>query len=76
MAKVTIITTARRKRYTDLQRYLSELETSPLGRSLAVRRRTLCQTLAGNDCDMLTITSPQGDQANKKGIVISARYEG
>ncbi|CAM9264204.1 unnamed protein product, partial [Ascophyllum nodosum] len=60
-------------RYTDLQRYLRGLEVSSLGRSSAVRRRTLCQTLAGNDCDMLVITSPTADHEAKRGIVISAR---
>ncbi|CAM9733939.1 unnamed protein product, partial [Sphacelaria rigidula] len=67
-------------RYTDLEQYLSEMENSALGKANAIRRRTLCQTLAGNDCDMLTITSPSGpadhgatDQGSKKGIVISAR---
>lgn len=62
-----------RSRYTDLQRYLRELESSPLGVSCAIRRRTLCETLAGNVCDLLTITSPGGCHAEKKGIVISAR---
>ncbi|CAM9675104.1 unnamed protein product, partial [Laminaria digitata] len=60
-------------RYTDLQRYLREKEALPLPPSVALRRRTLCKTLAGNDCDMLTITSPSGDHAKKKGVVISAR---
>ncbi|CAN0227561.1 unnamed protein product [Pylaiella littoralis] len=60
-------------RYTDLQRYLNDLEVSPLGLSGAIRRRRLCETLAGNACDLLTITSPGGDHASKKGIVISAR---
>ncbi|CAM9146216.1 unnamed protein product, partial [Ectocarpus sp. 12 AP-2014] len=60
-------------RYSDLQQYLSKIEASPLGVCSAIRRRRLCETLAGNECDLLTISSPGGDHANKKGIVISAR---
>ncbi len=41
-----------------------------------IRRRVLCQTIAGNNCDLLTITSflcdPQALK-NRKGIVISSR---
>ena len=42
--------------FTDLQRYLRALENDPkrLGR---FRRRPLCRTLAGNFCDVITITS-------------------
>lgn len=61
------------ERYTDLQRYLREKVAVRLPLSVAIRRRTLCKTLAGNDCDMLTITSPSGDHTMKKGVVISAR---
>ncbi|CAM9652798.1 unnamed protein product, partial [Discosporangium mesarthrocarpum] len=57
--------------YTDLQRYLHALDTSP-ARSF-VRQRTLCQTLAGNECNLLTITSPEGSNTSKRGIVVSAR---
>ncbi|CAB1120211.1 unnamed protein product [Ectocarpus sp. CCAP 1310/34] len=60
-------------RYSDLQQYLSKIQASPLGACSAIRRRRLCETLAGNECDLLTISTPGGDHANKKGIVISAR---
>lgn len=42
--------------YTDLQRYLEKLELDPK-RKLRFRRRPLCQTIAGNVCDMLIITT-------------------
>ena len=42
--------------YSDLQRYLDDLEKDPQARN-RFRRKTLCQTNAGNPCDMLTITT-------------------
>jgi|EP01047_Picozoa_sp_COSAG01_P020674 hypothetical protein len=61
--------------FTDLQVYLHELESDPKRRN-RFRRRTLCQTLAGNNCDLLTITSfacdPEALKA-RKGVVISGR---
>mmetsp|Transcript_13587 Transcript_13587/g.20576 ORF Transcript_13587/g.20576 Transcript_13587/m.20576 type:complete len:732 (-) Transcript_13587:52-2247(-) len=61
--------------YTQLQHYLATLEHDPVRRKL-FRRRTLCQTLAGNNVDLLTITSfscdPQALQ-NRKGVVVSSR---
>ena len=42
--------------YTDMQRYLNALEADPK-RKNRMRRRTLCQTIAGNNCDMLVITT-------------------
>ena len=38
-------------------------------------RKTLCESLAGNKCEMLTITSKQNleNMAKRKGVVISAR---
>jgi hypothetical protein len=59
----------------DLQRYLRALSEDPR-RAANFRRRTLCQTLAGNDCDLLTITSFASDPASlrlRKGVVITAR---
>ncbi|RHY83675.1 hypothetical protein DYB35_001431 [Aphanomyces astaci] len=41
--------------YTNLQSYLKSLLACPL-RSPNVRRRTLCPTVCGNACDVLTIT--------------------
>ena len=61
--------------YSDLQRYLCALEKDPK-RSNRFRRRPLCQTLAGNNCDLLTITSFACDAASlkaRKGVVITAR---
>ena len=61
--------------YSDLQRYLYALEKDPKRRN-RFRRRPLCQTLAGNNCDLLTITSFACDsQALKarKGVVVTAR---
>mgnify|MGYP001982860375 CR=1 FL=1 len=58
-----------------LQRYLCALEKDPK-RSNRFRRRPLCQTLAGNNCDLLTITSFACDAASlkaRKGVVITAR---
>jgi len=43
--------------YSQLQRYLSEIEADPL-RTLFMRRRLLCKTIGGNRCDVLTITAP------------------
>lgn len=61
--------------YTDLQLYLRKLEADPVRRN-RFRRRVLCTTLAGNDCDLITITSFAADaaaMAARKGVVISAR---
>ncbi|OQR99295.1 metalloprotease family M14B [Achlya hypogyna] len=62
--------------YTDLQEYLDRLEADP-ERSLVCRRTDLCQTLAGNSCDLLTITSPTKEGGlpldARRVIVISAR---
>jgi len=43
--------------YTDLQRHLRILQSSPSVRPL-FRRAPLCKTIAGNVCDVLTITAP------------------
>ena len=42
--------------YTRLNGFLKELQSDPL-RSKTFRRRTLCHSLAGNPCDLLTVTS-------------------
>ncbi len=39
-----------------VRRFLATLEADPL-RAGRFKRRALCQTLAGNNCDVLTITS-------------------
>ena len=61
--------------YTDMQRYLDKLEADPKRRN-RMRRKTLCQTIAGNNCDMLIITTFQSDPEAikaRKGVVISSR---
>ena len=40
------------------------------------RRRVLCETLAGNPCDLITVTQPTDDPAElaaRPGVVVSAR---
>jgi murein tripeptide amidase MpaA len=57
--------------YSQLQRYLGTLEADPTLRN-RVQRKTLCQTIAGNNCDYVII----GDFTNgkeKKGIFLTSR---
>ncbi|KDO27321.1 hypothetical protein SPRG_07569 [Saprolegnia parasitica CBS 223.65] len=61
--------------YTYLQTYLTSLEKCPL-RSRNLRRRTLCSTLCGNPCDMLTITEFTSEPQvlrQRTGVVLTAR---
>jgi cytosolic carboxypeptidase protein 2/3 len=62
--------------YTDLVEYLDVLERDPV-RSAFVRRTELCQTIAQNACDLLSITSASSSDSlpldDKKLIVLSAR---
>ncbi|KAG2381432.1 hypothetical protein C9374_006421 [Naegleria lovaniensis] len=61
--------------YTNLQNYLNNLEKDKI-RSQFVRRRILCQDVAGNACDLLTITSFACDPTalkRRKGVVLTAR---
>ena len=61
--------------YTDLRSYLKELELSKKHLKV-LRRDTLCKTLAGNRCEVLTITDPSPspeDITNKVAVVITAR---
>eukprot|EP00054_Salpingoeca_dolichothecata_P030847 m.254508 g.254508 ORF g.254508 m.254508 type:complete len:1047 (+) comp26731_c1_seq3:106-3246(+) len=61
--------------YSDLQDYL-RAKCTDLRLTNRLRRRTLCKTLAGNVCDLLTITS-FGDSplqmASRKGVFVTAR---
>ena len=60
---------------TDLNRYLRKLEDDP-STAKRFRRRPLCETLAGNTIEMLTITSFSSDGEairKRKGVVISSR---
>ncbi|DAZ92918.1 TPA: hypothetical protein N0F65_011323 [Lagenidium giganteum] len=61
--------------YTDLMEYLDALERDP-DRSVTFRRTELCQTIAQNSCDILSITSPGKNgipHEERRVIVISAR---
>jgi len=60
--------------YTDLNRYLSRLERDP-AKSKLLRRRALCDTIAGNPCEVLTITNADHPHvlASRRVVVISAR---
>ncbi|XP_037870715.1 cytosolic carboxypeptidase 2 isoform X2 [Bombyx mori] len=62
--------------YSDLQEYLSRLQSHPV-KSTFTKLRLLCRTLAGNNVYYLTITSPPNsneiEQKKKKAVVITAR---
>lgn len=61
--------------YTMLQNYLTSLSQDE-SRSQYVRQRVLCRTLAGNVCDLLTVTKfgvSQDEMAARKGVVITGR---
>jgi len=61
--------------YSELNSYLKRVCGQPSSKN-KIRRRVLCQTLAGNSCEMLTITSFCGNSEllkKRKGVVISAR---
>lgn len=62
--------------YSRLQRYLLSLQKDPT-RSRHLKMRTLCKTIAGNNCDMLTITDfAQDDEStdsSRTGIVLTVR---
>ena len=58
--------------YTDLQTFLHKIETDPIKRKF-VQRTRLCSTIAGNRCDLLTITSNSSsptELAGRSAIVI------
>jgi len=61
--------------YSDLIRYLAKIEADPRTRD-KFQRKMLTQDLAGNACDLLTVTtfsdSPE-KMKQKKGIIISSR---
>jgi hypothetical protein len=61
--------------YTDLRRYLDSLTNDPNKRT-RIRRKSLCQTMAGNDCELITITSFKSEPdaiKNRKGVVLMSR---
>jgi len=60
--------------YTDMQQDIFDLEQDPKVRDI-MTRKTLCKTLSGVDCEILTITA-KGDfetMQAKKAVVVSAR---
>jgi len=61
--------------YTEMQQFLNSCEANP-EKSAYFTRELLCKTLAGNNCDLLTITEPAEDEdelKKREGVVISAR---
>jgi murein tripeptide amidase MpaA len=61
--------------FTDMSRYLNSLDADPK-RKNRLRRRVLTPTIAGNNCEMIIITTFQSDPEaikNRKGIVLSSR---
>lgn len=61
--------------YTDLCKYLDTIVLNPK-KHHRIRRKALCQTISGNTCDLLTITTFNGRVENlkhRKGIVLFAR---
>lgn len=60
--------------YTDLCKYLNRLMSDTKKRN-KIRRKTLCQTIAGNSCDIITITNFTNDEnsRHRKGVVVFAR---
>ena len=61
--------------YTDLCRHLQVIEADPRKKN-RVKKRTLCQTLAGNDCEMLVVTNFASDADSikmRKGIILTGR---
>ncbi|OMJ93182.1 hypothetical protein SteCoe_3873 [Stentor coeruleus] len=61
--------------YTDLCKYLDTIVSNPK-KNHRIRRKSLCQTISGNTCDLLTITTFNGRVENlkyRKGIVLFAR---
>lgn len=57
--------------YTQLQNYLNEIESDPKKKNL-VLRKTLCQTIAGNNCDYVII-SDFNSKNEKKGVFLTSR---
>jgi len=63
--------------YTDLQHYLHGMSLKSMVRGATILRRSvLCRTLAGNICDLLTITAPcdtAEELMSRPAIIITAR---
>ena len=62
--------------YSQMLNYLNELEVDPL-RKHKLKRKSLCQTIAGNNCDYLVITDYKDgkneDKKDKRTIMITSR---
>lgn len=60
--------------YTDCMEDLNKISNDPVKSTFCIRK-TLCDTLAGNKCDYLTITSKKNIEnlAKRKGVIITAR---
>jgi hypothetical protein len=61
--------------YSDLQGYIAEIMARP-NAAKRVHHRVLCRTIAGNSCDLLTISSFDGSvasMATRPAVVVTAR---
>ena len=60
--------------YSDLRNDLNEIERDD-ERYQYIQRKTLCKTLGGEECEMVTISSRDNPETyyNRKGIVLTAR---
>jgi cytosolic carboxypeptidase protein 2/3 len=61
--------------FSDLRDDLNAIEQDSEGRGAHMSRKTLCKTIAGEDCEILTITARDHKEnfAERKGVVITAR---
>ena len=60
--------------YTDLMEDLADIEKDPFKNKVATRK-LVCNTIAGNRCEVLTVTSPGTSEGvnQRRGAVITAR---
>ena len=60
--------------YSDLRNDLYDIESNE-ARAVNVSRKVMCKTLAGEDCEVLTITSRDNseDTSRRRGVVLTAR---
>ena len=60
--------------YTELVEELNAIMADPIKQQY-VSKKTLCETLAGNKCEILTITSKQNQEnmSKRKGVILTAR---
>ena len=60
--------------YTELVEELNAIMADPIKQQY-VSKKTLCETLAGNKCEVLTITSKQNQEnmSKRKGVILTAR---